>query len=546
MRGKRSAMWKYTDVYGEPVGLIVRWDTALGKDILPISRAGKGWAVGGMPQPRPLYQLPDLSRTSRVYVCEGEKAADAARSLGLFATTSPHGCNGADKADWGPLSGKEVIILPDNDDAGRGYAKAVADTLAKLSPPPSVKILALPGLPEKGDVVEFIAARRTARFDDTAIRWSIESLAGVLPNERAQLRPQDSIPAPYENTGARIVFEPVPLSALGPQVPPEWIWPGYLAIGYTALFTGLWKAGKTTLVSHLIRDLGIGRGLVEKRIRRKVLVISEEPSSLWAARRDELGIGDHVEVIARPFKSKATVADWVMLLQGVASWVRERGYDLVIFDTVTALWPVTDENNAAEVLSALLPIHQITEGGAGVLLAHHPRKGDAGEGQASRGSGALPAFVDAIIELRRYNAEDSSDNRRVLKAYSRLDGTPPEIVLELTDRGYTVLGDASTARSEARARTIDQILEHRVSPGMTADEIRQVWPSGNRPSKRTVIEELASGFGAARWQRSGKGVKGDAYRYFTSLAFDSRRPLNRGAGMEFRKPAKDEQPGPTH
>ena len=47
-----------------------------------------------------------------------KKAADAARSIGLAATTSPHGPRSAGKADWSPLAGKEVIILPDNDQPG--------------------------------------------------------------------------------------------------------------------------------------------------------------------------------------------------------------------------------------------------------------------------------------------------------------------------------------------------------------------------------------------------------------------------------------------
>jgi hypothetical protein len=34
-----------------------------------------------------------------------------------------------------------------------------------------------------------------------------------------------------------------------------------------------------------------------------------------------------------------------------------------------------------------------------VLLVHHPRKGKTLAGQAARGSGALPSFVDILIEM---------------------------------------------------------------------------------------------------------------------------------------------------
>jgi len=55
-----------------------------------------------------------------VIVCEGEKAADAAIELfpDHVAVTSPHGSQGAEKADWSPLSRRDVTIWPDADEAG--------------------------------------------------------------------------------------------------------------------------------------------------------------------------------------------------------------------------------------------------------------------------------------------------------------------------------------------------------------------------------------------------------------------------------------------
>jgi hypothetical protein len=58
--GQRALTWIYHDADGNPIGLIVRWDTEEGKEILPVSRNGTGWVIGGMPAPRPLYRLPEL------------------------------------------------------------------------------------------------------------------------------------------------------------------------------------------------------------------------------------------------------------------------------------------------------------------------------------------------------------------------------------------------------------------------------------------------------------------------------------------------------
>ena len=58
--------------------------------------------------------------------------------------------------DWTPLADKDVWIFPDNDIPGRKYASEVAQKLAKLSPPARVKIIELPGLPPKGDMVDWV------------------------------------------------------------------------------------------------------------------------------------------------------------------------------------------------------------------------------------------------------------------------------------------------------------------------------------------------------------------------------------------------------
>src|SRR5262249_17414276 len=147
--GKRSALWNYHDAGGNPVGLVVRWDLADGrKDIRPVSRHGDGWRVGAMPDPRPLYRLPELANADRVLVIEGEKCADAARGLGFTATTSAGGALAAAKTDWSPLAGKDVWILPDNNLPGRNYADDVAARLARLTPAPRVRVVELPGLPD--------------------------------------------------------------------------------------------------------------------------------------------------------------------------------------------------------------------------------------------------------------------------------------------------------------------------------------------------------------------------------------------------------------
>ena len=148
--GAPTKVWSYTNQQGNTEGLILRWDHESQKTIRPISRKEAVWRNEGMSVPRPLYRLTELANAERVFVCEGEKAADAACSIGLVATTSAHGSGAADKTDWSPLAGKDVIILPDNDSPGRKYAEKVAEFLTALKPPSKVKLLELDDLPESG------------------------------------------------------------------------------------------------------------------------------------------------------------------------------------------------------------------------------------------------------------------------------------------------------------------------------------------------------------------------------------------------------------
>ena len=95
----------------------------------------------------------------------------------------------------------------------------------------------------------------------------------------------------------------------------------------------------------------------------------------------DLAIGDNVRFLIRPFMSKPYRPEWEHFITHVVDLVVAESFDLVIFDTFATISPLRDENDAGRMLEALLPLHQITNEGASLLLVHHPRKGDATEGQ---------------------------------------------------------------------------------------------------------------------------------------------------------------------
>lgn len=81
------------------------------------------WCVRPFPDPRPLCGLDALAAmpSAPVLVVEGEKCrAAGAAALGQFAVvTWPGGSKGVPHVDWLPLCGRDVVLWPDADEAGR-------------------------------------------------------------------------------------------------------------------------------------------------------------------------------------------------------------------------------------------------------------------------------------------------------------------------------------------------------------------------------------------------------------------------------------------
>jgi replicative DNA helicase len=161
-----------------------------------------GWLYNLDGVRRVLYRLPDLISTPRgatVFVVEGEKDSDRLWDLGFAATTNaggagkwlPEYCEQLSKFDC-------VVIVPDNDKPGREHAKKVGRSLKDMNDAQEVRILELPGLPEKGDVSDWLDAGGMAdEFDvlasEKAIR--IEDYVDSEEADELTLAPAEEPPA---------------------------------------------------------------------------------------------------------------------------------------------------------------------------------------------------------------------------------------------------------------------------------------------------------------------------------------------------------------
>jgi hypothetical protein len=180
---KPDASWRYCHADGTDAFLVVRWNLPNGtKTFGQIAKVDGGWICGGIPEPRPLFRLPDINEAAEVWIFEGEKSADAAVSLGLTATTSAGGSNAAEKSDWASLDGKTVFVVPDNDEAGARYAREVVELIRKQAPNATIQVKLLkedwPEIPDGGDVFDWQEQFDTA--DKETLQARIRSITNSL------------------------------------------------------------------------------------------------------------------------------------------------------------------------------------------------------------------------------------------------------------------------------------------------------------------------------------------------------------------------------
>jgi len=185
-KGKCTQQYEYANPdTRQPDLVVLRIETADGKQFFPCHLTPGGWQTGYADGLRPIYNRSRVLRSQSVMVVEGEKCVHALQEIGIVATTSPGGARAAARADWSMLAGKTVYIWRDNDrtkengeNDGLFFQKTVVEQLMALDPLPDIRVIdiAATGLGPKEDAFDFIAKERKQRVPDDLIRQEIEDL----------------------------------------------------------------------------------------------------------------------------------------------------------------------------------------------------------------------------------------------------------------------------------------------------------------------------------------------------------------------------------
>lgn len=143
--------YRYTDEEGNLVYTKTRLDYSDGTKSFYFKQPNGTKGVKGVQ--RVLYNLASFKDASTIYFVEGEKCAEAIIAKGRVATTLDNGANSRWLSQYDKyFTDKEVIIIPDNDEPGKAYAKRVYNNILNS------KIVTIPNLPPKGDIYDWLNA----------------------------------------------------------------------------------------------------------------------------------------------------------------------------------------------------------------------------------------------------------------------------------------------------------------------------------------------------------------------------------------------------
>jgi putative DNA primase/helicase len=258
--GRPTKYWSYSYPYSSLSTWVCRYDRPnLPKKYRVITNYKGGWYVDYPPVPHMLYGKHLLLEAETVFVCEGEKATDAARSIGFYSTTSMGGPHKAADSDWTTLEEKHVVIIRDFDDDGLKYAQDVAQLVLKAGAY-SARIVTLPGLNVGEDIVEWIA-HHGPDTDGEELHAEILALVEAAPHVERQTTTPVVIGATVPDTHDESLTQMTTLDSVSSRRQ-EWVWEYVIPERALTLIIGEPGVGKSRFTLEVIAAVTRGTTVV--------------------------------------------------------------------------------------------------------------------------------------------------------------------------------------------------------------------------------------------------------------------------------------------
>lgn len=397
--GRIVATYKYADPDGKLLFEKRRHDPKSFTQRAPTEDGGWRYNLTGVR--KVLYNLPQVMTAQIVLVCEGEKDCDQlnavlqgyievkpGRKLTAVATCNFDGA-GKWKDDYAPFfAGRRAIIFPDNDDVGRAHAEQVAKSISRFAT--SVKIVALPGLPEKGDVTDFL--------EGNAIEAMLAAISVAPKYSESTASP---VAEAFFQHAHEVFADGAPAT--------DWILPGIIHADSKGMIVAQPKAGKSMIALDLAVALATEQSWLGIQPTRRVRVgfLSREDAPVMTiVRLQEFAKarGLHLDAIPNLLinsfrQRRAFSIENDEHVEDLISGARNEGIELLVFDVLNKLTSA-DENSNTAMTAIMKRFDSIKDAtGADLLVIHHDAKNATPGMRRPRGASAIDSWWEWKVSL---------------------------------------------------------------------------------------------------------------------------------------------------
>lgn len=478
-----ESTYDYTDENGNLLFQTIRYKP---KDFRQRRPDGNGgWAWNLKDTPLALYRLPEILASPLVYLVEGEEDVETLLRHKLPATCAPMGA-GKWRNEYNKfLSDKTVVILPDNDQPGRGHADKVASSLYGTAR--EILLINLPGLPEKGDVTDFFQNGGTA-----------DDLIGLI--ERAESWNPSPATVTNSQTKSKFVFTPLTELLNEPEEETSFLWDNTLPFGGFSICSAKPKVGKSTLARNLAVKIVQGESFLDRAtVKGKVLYLCLEEKRAEVAKHFRAMGAKSEDILIHTDSTPENAVEELALA------IAEFEPVLVVIDPLSRVLRVKDFNDYGGMSRGLEPFIDLARKmNTHISALHHDSKMERSGGDALLGSTALFGAVDCHIQLKK------SDKGRTISTTQRYGEDIPETIIEL-DKDSGIITSKGDLQSFVIDNAKDAILRI-LNPNeeVTEQQIKERIEGYQQGIISRALRELVD---EERLKRKGEGRKGNPYLY---------------------------------
>jgi hypothetical protein len=412
VHGDADDAWEYRNADGKIIGVVARYNKGEGKkEFCPWTPRGGKWEMKGWEGQKPLYNLHLIAQnpTATVLICEGEKSADAAMRIagdGYIATTWPSGASAVKNAAWDILTGRKVLIWPDNDEAGHKAGDWLKDNLDA-----EISTIDVSSMPPKWDAADAELEGMTAAdfhvwagHHEKQLHYKLYSLSDMKAMPFTRWIIKNIIP----ETGLISIY-------------------------------GAPATGKSFLCIDMAIAIARGQMWFGHKVKQRRVIycalegeagISNRMKAIIEATKREDGL---IDIITQPI-NVLIKEDCVRLVEAIRATRSDN--PVIIIDTLNRASSGSDENSSKDMGMIIDACKWIQASVGGLVCAVHHSGKDATKGL--RGHSSLLAALDVAIETTR----DGDDrNWTLAKSKDGQDGIEFDFRLESVVIGHDEDGD---------------------------------------------------------------------------------------------------------